>query len=140
MAADDELERIRRKKMEELIKMMQGGVAEGIVEWPSQPITVTDDNFDSIVGKYPLVVVDCWAPWCMPCRMIAPVIEELARDYAGKVVFAKLNTDENPEITMKYRIMSIPTLLIFKHGKLVDLAVGAMPRRMLEPIIKKHLS
>lgn len=105
----------------------------GIVE------QVTDDSFDSIVQKYPLVVIDCWAPWCGPCRMIAPVIEELAKSYKGRIVFGKLNVDENTKIPAKYNIMSIPTLLVFKNGKLVNQLVGAMPRAMLESELRKYL-
>ncbi|MGB9717559.1 MAG: thioredoxin [Thermoproteota archaeon] len=85
------------------------------------------------------MVVDCWAPWCGPCHMIAPIIEGLARDYSGKILFGKLNVDENPEASAQYEIVSIPTLLVFKNGKLVDRIVGAMPRRMLEPRITRYL-
>lgn len=109
------------------------------IDWPSVPIPITDDHFEETMKKYPLVVVDCWAPWCAPCIMIAPVVEELAKDYQGKIVFGKLNSDENRETMKKYDIMSIPTLLIFKRGKLVDRSVGAMPKEELESEIMKHL-
>ena len=105
----------------------------------SKVITTEDGTFEQSLQKHPVVVVDCWAPWCAPCRMIAPMIEELARDYAGKVVFAKLNVDENPKTASQYRIMAIPTLLIFKNGKLADQIVGVVPREILEPRIKKYL-
>ena len=108
-------------------------------DWPTEPITATDDKFGDMIQKYPLVVVDCWAPWCAPCLMVAPIVEELAKEYQGKIVFGKLNTDENRETMRKYSIMSIPTLLIFKSGKLVDRSVGAMPKEVLEPDITKHL-
>jgi len=108
-------------------------------DWPKEPIAVTDDKFEDTIQKYPLVVVDCWASWCAPCNMIAPIVEDLAREYQGKIVFGKLNTDENRETTRKFNIMSIPTLLIFKIGKLVDQSVGALPREILEPEITKHL-
>jgi thioredoxin len=97
------------------------------------------DNFAQVVNKHPLLVIDCWAPWCGPCRMVAPVIEELARDYQGKIVFGKLNVDENPALAMKYKIKSIPTMLIFKNSELIDRKIGAMPRKMLEPELTKHL-
>jgi len=84
-------------------------------------------------------VIDCWAPWCGPCRMIGPVIEELAREMKGKIVFGKLNVDENQQTSMKYKIMSIPTLLVFKNGALVDRFVGAMPKAMLIQKLKPHL-
>ncbi len=133
---DLELERIRQKKMQELMGKIPG---EEKAEWPNEPISVTDGTFQETVQKYPLVVIDCWAPWCGPCRMVAPVIEEMARDYTGKIVFGKLNVDEARGTAIKYRIMSIPTLLIFKNGKLADQSVGAMPRQMLEPRITKYL-
>ena len=98
-----------------------------------------DHNFVELVQKYQLIVVDCWAPWCGPCLMVAPIIEELAEAYKGKIVFGKLNTDENQEIMKEYNIFSIPTLLIFKNGKLRDRIVGAMPKDILEPEITKYL-
>jgi len=103
-------------------------------------IDVTDATFDKLVEDESVLVVDCWAPWCGPCRMVAPVIEELAKDYAGKVTFAKLNVDQNQGISMRYRIQSIPTMLFFKNGKMVDQKLGAMPKAMLQPIVEKHLS
>jgi thioredoxin 1 len=134
----DELERIREKKLREMEERFFGSDNERS-DYPSAPIVVSDSNFDGTLGKYPQVVVDCWAAWCAPCNMIAPVIEELARDYAGKIVFGKLDVDENPGTARKYMIMSIPALLVFKHGRLVDQIIGAMPRNMLEPKIKKLL-
>lgn len=133
---DLELEKIRQKKMEELMRKIPGEEKTG---WPNEPIPITDETFQETVQRYPLVVIDCWAPWCAPCLMIAPIIEEMAKDYTGKIVFGKLNTDEAQGIAMKYGIMSIPTLLIFKNGKLVDQSIGAMPRQMLEPKIMKYL-
>jgi thioredoxin len=102
-------------------------------------LKLSADNFAEVVNKYSLLVIDCWAPWCGPCRMVAPVIEELARDYHGKIVFGKLNVDENPALAMKYQIKSIPTMLIFRNGQLIDRKIGAMPRKMLEPELTKHL-
>jgi thioredoxin 1 len=104
-----------------------------------KPVKVTDATFKEIIHEHSLVVVDCWAPWCGPCHMIAPVIKEMARDYAGKILFGKLNVDENHEVAMEYQIMSIPTLLVFKDGELVDRIIGAMPRQTLEPKITKYL-
>ena len=105
----------------------------------NKPVEITDATFKEMIQNHSLVVVDCWAPWCGPCNMVAPVIEELARDYAGKILFGKLNVDENQEVCMQYKIMGIPTLLVFKNGKLVERIVGAMPRQMLEPKIACHL-
>jgi len=108
-------------------------------EYPEVPIKLTDADLDRAVERFPLVVVDCWAPWCGPCRMVAPVIAELAKDYPGRIVFAKLNVDENQKTATEYRIMSIPALLVFQKGKLVDQIIGAQPRQMLEPQITKYL-
>ena len=95
------------------------------------PIKVTDANVETNVKKYPLMVVDCWAPWCRLCRMVGPIIEELAKEMQGKIVFGKLNVDENRATSAKHGIMSIPTLLVFKSGNLVDNIIGAMPKEML---------
>ena len=96
------------------------------------PINVKDADFDEIIKKYNIVVVDCWAPWCSPCLMITPVIKELANEMQGKIVFGKLNVDENPVTSLKYKIMSIPTLLVFKNGNLVDRIIGAYPKEELK--------
>ena len=94
----------------------------------SKPIEVNDSNFDQVVlqAKTP-VLVDLWAPWCAPCHMVAPVVEELASEYEGRVSFAKLNVDQNPRTASRYGIMSIPTLLIFKDGKPLSNIVGFRP-------------
>ncbi|MFQ6080779.1 MAG: thioredoxin [Candidatus Bathyarchaeia archaeon] len=134
---DEELERIKRAKLREMMKstasQRQGGSAL------NKPVNVTDATFNEVIQNHPLVVVDCWAPWCAPCHMVAPVIEEMARDYAGRILFGKLNVDENREVATQYQIMSIPTLLVFKNGKLIDRIIGAMPRQALEPKITRHL-
>lgn len=102
-------------------------------------LELTEGNFYQAVKKSPLLVVDCWAEWCAPCRMVAPVIEELAEDYQGKIVFGRLNVDYNRSVAARYQIVSIPTLLIFKNGQLVDRKIGAMPKRMLEPELTKYI-
>jgi thioredoxin 1 len=94
-------------------------------------IELTDANFDQIVNTDKPVLVDFWAEWCGPCKMIGPVVEELAKDYDGKAVVAKLNVDENPQVTARYGVRSIPTLLVFKGGQIVDKQVGAVPKSVL---------
>ncbi len=136
-----EMERIRERKirdMEEKVKAMKEGEAKkgGIID---RPLKITDGTFVEAVKKYPLLVVDCWAPWCGPCKMIAPVLEEMAKEYAGRVVFGKLNVDENPRIAAEYAIMAIPTLFIFKNGEPVDVIQGALPKPYLEARIKEWL-
>ena len=106
---------------------------------PNKPIELTDAKFREMIQDHPLVVVDCWAPWCGPCQAVAPILDEMAREYAGKILFGKLNVDENQKIAMQYQVMSIPVLLVFKNGELVDRIVGAMPKKILEPKITRHL-
>lgn len=101
---------------------------------------LNDANFDSTVKSSQKLIVDCWAPWCGPCRMLAPTFEALAKDYMGKVSFAKLDTDESPKTAMALSIHSIPTLLFFRDGKQVDRLTGAHPRANIEAAIKKNLS
>jgi thioredoxin 1 len=100
-------------------------------------LEVTGVNMDEAIKNNPSFVVDCWAPWCGPCRMMSPVIDDLAKDYEGRIRFGKMNTDENRETAVKYGIMSIPTLLIFKDGKLVDRKIGALPKKTLETELAK---
>ena len=129
----EEIEKIRQKKLKELMKKM---TSKDVI---SSPINVDSTNFEKILEEYENVVVDFWAEWCMPCKMLSPIIEELAKEFAGKVVFAKLNTDENPLIANKYNITGIPTLIFFRKGKPVDKIVGAVPKGELVRWIKRNL-
>jgi thioredoxin 1 len=95
-------------------------------------LKLTDENQDAAIQEHNLLVVDCYADWCGPCRMVAPIITELAGEYAGKVTFGKLDVDQAPGVSRQYGIASIPTLLFFKDGKLVDRQVGALPKPMLK--------
>jgi thioredoxin 1 len=131
-----EIDEIRQKKMAE---MMKNASRKGTEGWPVEPVALSDDSFEDFVGKYPKVVVDCWAPWCGPCRMLSPTVDAMAKDMKGQVAFGKVNTDDNFQVSSKYKIMSIPTLLFFKDGKLVDKMVGAAPRNVVEQFLKKAL-
>jgi len=144
MDEDEELEKIKMKKLREIFKSRTSKersepfrTKERVTM--NKPIEVTDATFMNVIQNHPIVVVDCWAPWCGPCFMIAPILEELAGDYAGKIVFGKLNVDENRSVAMQHQIMSIPTLLVFKKGQLVDRIIGAMPKQMLEQRIVRHI-
>ncbi len=100
------------------------------------PVHVTETSFDAMLAEHAgPVVVDFWADWCGPCRALAPTLEELAQEYAGRVTIAKVNVDESPELAARFRIQSIPTLLVFKGGQIVDRFVGALPKIL----IKKRL-
>ena len=100
----------------------------------------TDTNFQTeAIDKEGVAVVDFWAEWCGPCRMIGPIIEELHQEYDGKAVVGKVNVDHNPEISMKYGIRSIPTLMVFKGGQKVDVVVGAVPKATLASTLEKHI-
>lgn len=103
-------------------------------------LTLTEERFtQDVEGGSGLTVVDFWAPWCGPCRMVAPMIEQLAEEYAGRVTFAKLNVDEAPGTAGKYGIRSIPTIGLFKDGEPVDGVVGVVPQEQLATLIDKHL-
>jgi thioredoxin 1 len=132
---DEEIERIRRRKIEELMREKSSAPDRKI----NTPIEVTDLNFNDVIKSSRLVVIDCWAQWCAPCRMMAPIIDELAKEYAGKILFGKLNVDENRKIPAKYQIMSIPTFLIFREGTLVGRIVGAMSKKALEQKLIQHI-
>jgi thioredoxin 1 len=101
---------------------------------------ITDTNFqESVMDRGGLTVVDFWAEWCGPCRMIAPIIEELSNDYNGKVLVGKLDVDNNPEVSQKYGIRSIPTILFLKNGEIVDKQVGATSKQILAQKIEAHI-
>lgn len=104
-----------------------------------KPIHVTDADFDEVIRKNPLALIDFWAAWCGPCQVLAPIIEELARDHAGKVFVGKLDVDENPETAERFKVYSIPTVLIMKDGCEVDRIVGCVPKNNIENALKKHL-
>ncbi len=102
-----------------------------------RPVVITDGSFDrEVIGHPGPVLVDCWAPWCGPCRTVAPVLDQMASDYAGRLKITKLNVDENPATAAQFGIQSIPTMLLFHGGKLVDRLIGALPKGEIE----RHLS
>ena len=131
----DELEEIRKRKIEQ----MKTDMGKTSAEVSSGPVEVTDSSIDGFVKDHQVAVIDCWAPWCGPCRMIAPIIESLSNELQGKVSFGKLNTDENQMTAMRQNIAAIPTLLVFKNGRLVDRIVGAIPKEQILRRIQKFM-
>jgi thioredoxin 1 len=136
MSSDDELEAIKHNKLAELQKE---AATKAMMSSITEPIVLTDSNFASEVTKYPIMLVDFWAPWCGPCRMVSPIIEQLSREYSGRVAFGKVNVDENQRIAASFGIQSIPTLMIFKDSKAVDVIIGAMPKAQIEMKLKQQL-
>jgi len=124
----DELEAIRQKKMERLQTMTSGEV-----------LVLDDNNLAETVREHPFVVLDCWAEWCGPCKMVAPVIEQLAVEYAGRITFAKLNIDENMGTATKYRISAIPTMLVFRNGEMAGQIIGALPKNHIEQKLQEFM-
>ena len=125
---DKEVEKIKEEKIKKMLDQATAGVKK-----------LSTSEFDSFINSDKPVLVDFWADWCMPCRMMAPVMEELAKAYSGKALFGKVNVDENPQISSRYGIMSIPHFLIFKNGTRIEKIVGAVGRVPLENALKKHL-
>ena len=134
----DELDEIKKRKMEKMMSDMKKSV-EPSVKFPDKPVVITDETMEAAAGQYPVFILDCWAEWCGPCRTIGPIIEELAREMKGKVVFGKLNVDQNMQTANKHRISAIPTMLVFKNGNLVDKIIGAYPKATLAGKIQKYL-
>jgi len=131
-ASDEkELERVRQKKVAELREKSQ--------EMDNKPVHITDSSFKEITCKHALTLVDFWAAWCGPCQSLAPTIEELAKEYAGRILVGKLNVDENPQTAECFQVFSIPTMLIMKNGEEIDRIVGCVQKKYIEAALKKHL-
>jgi thioredoxin 1 len=131
MLSDPELDRILQEKMKQMVAEPNPG---------SSILHLTSSNFDRSISNGRLVFVDFWAEWCGPCKVMDPVIERLARQYAGRVTFGKLNVDEEPEIATRFDVLSIPTFMIFRSGKPLDAVIGAVGVAALEKAIVKSLA
>ena len=137
---DEDLVKIMEKKMKKYREQIDNNLTTNNNQNKdiSGPITLTDHNFDETTRKYSLFVVDFWAPWCGPCKLVSPMIDQLAIELRGKVVFGKLNVDENPTVANIFGIQSIPTLIIFKNGEAIDGLMGAVPKQQLISTISKY--
>ncbi len=134
---DEELERIKKEKMQKLMK----DDVPTVGNFPVIDVAELDDNsFASFVKQPGIVVIDCWAVWCAPCRTMEPIMEQLAKEWAGKVTIGKLNVDQNPRTSMQYGISSIPNFLVFQDGKFLGNVVGAVGKKPFEKLFKKLLS
>ncbi len=139
MSGDDpELQSIKEKKLVDMMRRTRVQL-QSAGKYDSKPIILSDATFSSEISKYPLMVVDFWAGWCGPCRMVAPIVEQLAKEYSGLVAFGKLNVDENPLTSGEFQVQSIPTLLIFRDGQPVDGIIGAVPKYQIESKLKAQL-
>lgn len=133
---DEEILEIKQRKLKE---MQKTATMRSTMNSITRPIVLTDLNFREEISKYPVILIDFWAPWCGPCRMVSPIIEQLASEYAGRVVFGKLNIDENQMVPRSFGIQSIPTMMILKNSRVVDILVGALPKAQIETKLRQHL-
>lgn len=130
----DDIEQIRKKMAEQLVSGAGKNTAAA-----GKPQTLNDSSFSDFISGPGLSVVDFWAVWCAPCRFVSPIIEELSREYSGRVRFGKLNVDENQVTSGRYGIRSIPTIMLFRNGKPVDSIIGALPRNQIESRIVQNM-
>jgi thioredoxin 1 len=128
---DDELRRIKQKKLIEMMERKQN--------MSTRSVHVRDSDFGDVVKRHSIALVDFWAPWCAPCLALAPTIDELSKEYSGKVFVGKLNVDENPKTAESFEVFSIPTLILMKNGQEVERIVGCVPKKHIEAALKKHL-
>lgn len=140
---EDDFNEIMQKKMKQYQDQLKGKSNDNNIniesDVPKKPITLTDYNFNDSLNKYPLLVVDFWAPWCGPCSMVSPIIEQLATELSDKVTFGKLNVDDNPTISNIYGIQSIPTIIIFRNGQIVDGFMGAATKAQISSKILQYV-
>jgi len=129
---DDELTRIREKRIQEMTEKMKRTEKAGNV------LNIEEIHFQEFISTHPLAVIDFWAEWCGPCRRIAPIMDELSKEFAGRVAFGKCNTDDNRRIAMQFNISAIPAIMLFSNGQLVERIIGAYPKDAIrEKIVKK---
>lgn len=135
---DDELAKIREKKLQELRERFTP--TKKPAQYHANVIIIDEAHFVQIVRDNPHLVIDFWAEWCGPCRRVAPIVEEFAQEFTGKVTFGKCNTDENQRLAMQFGISAIPTMLFFSNGQMVDRLIGALPKEMIHSKIVRNFS
>lgn len=133
---DEELRIINEKRMKKLQQIVN---EKELLENIKEPLDLDDSNFAQTINKYPLLLVDFWAPWCGPCRMMSPIINQVGKEYIGKLVVGKVNVDENPNISGQFGISSIPTLILFKRGQAVNNIIGSVSKSRIDEMVKIHL-
>jgi len=132
-AQEEDIEKIKEKMVDD---MMNEGKSK---QYPEEPIEVTDNDFQETLEEYPLVLVDFWAAWCGPCKMMEPVLEKIAEEYQGDVVIGKMNVDKNQNIPGKFQISSIPTMILFKNGEPVEKMIGALGKDQLVQKFEEYI-
>ncbi len=133
---DEELRVINEKRMKKLQQIVN---EKELLKNIKEPLKLDDSNFASTINKYPLLLVDFWAPWCGPCRMMSPIIDQVGKEYIGKLVVGKVNVDENPHISGQFGISSIPTLILFKRGQAVNNIIGSVSKSRIDEMVRMHL-
>jgi thioredoxin 1 len=133
---DEELKIINEKRMKKLQQIVN---EKELLKNIKEPLNLDDSNFAQTINKYPLLLVDFWAPWCGPCRMMSPIIDQVGKEYIGKLVVGKVNVDENPNISGQFGISSIPTLILFKSGQAVNNIIGSVSKSRIDEMVKIHL-
>lgn len=133
---DEELRIINEKRMKKLQQIVN---EKELLKNIKEPLNLDDSNFAQTINKYPLLLVDFWAPWCGPCRMMSPIIDQVGKEYIGKLVVGKVNVDENPNISGQFGISSIPTLILFKRGQAVKNIIGSVSKSSIDEMVKMHL-
>ena len=133
---DEKLKKLNEKKMKKLKELIN---EKEQLQNIKEPLVLDDSTFSQTIGKFPLILVDFWAPWCGPCRMMSPVIDEIGKDYLGKLVVGKINVDENPLVAGQFGISSIPTLLLFKRGQAVNKIIGSVSKNKIAEMIAMYL-
>jgi thioredoxin 1 len=133
---DEELRIINEKRMKKLQQIIN---EKELLKNIKEPLNLDDSSFTQTINKFPLLLVDFWAPWCGPCRMMSPIIDQVGKEYIGKLIIGKVNVDENPNVSSQFGISSIPTLILFKRGQAVSNIIGSVSKGRIDEMIKAHI-